>query len=330
MYTNINHEMAIKHASDAYNSTKIKYAIKRPPTEYISKLLSLVLENNTFKFAGLNYKQNIGLAMGSPVSCSLANISLHPLELMFLESAKNILCFYRFLDDILLISTDNRDDLNQNIISLNNLHPDLKFTAEISDIGINFLDIHIYKGKNFHETGKLDTKIFTKPCDTFQYIQPSSTHPPATFKGFIHGEFLRFARITSEEEEFHQQCTIFKQKLLNRGYTEDYIIKIQRSVSHNERQTILLATGNKHKLQQHKIPLVFTTTYSGHHTTKQIKSALLKNWYIISGNHDLHTTFPDTPLIAFRRSKNIQDKLVKAKLPSDGNLEVLLDLIDEL
>jgi hypothetical protein len=330
MYTNINHQMAIKHASEAYDSSKIKYGMNKPPTEYISKLISLVLENNTFKFAGLNYKQKIGLAMGSPVSCSLANISLHPLELEFLEKANNILCFFRYLDDIILISTDNRDDLNQNIDLLNDLHPDLKFTAEISNSGINFLDIHIYKGKNFHETGKLDTKIFTKPCDTFQYIQPSSTHPPATFKGFIHGEFLRFARITSEEEEFHKQCTLFKKKLLNRGYAEDFIDNIAKSVSYNDRQTILQTTGNKKKSQQHKFPLVFTTTFSGHLTSHRVKTALLKNWHIISGNQDLKTTFPDPPLIAFKRTKNIQDKLVKAKLPGDGNLEVLLDLINDI
>ncbi|XP_072021492.1 uncharacterized protein [Amphiura filiformis] len=321
--------MAIKNASQAYDSSKIKYTIKRPPTEYITKLLSLVLENNTFRCADFNYKHKIGLAMGSPVSCSLANISLHPLECAFLKKAKNITCFYRYLDDIILISSGTRDDLDQNIKDLNLLHPDLKFTADISESGINFLDLHIYKGKNFHETGKLDTKVFTKPCDTFQYIQPSSSHPPATFKGFIHGEFLRFIRIISEEEEFHKQCALFKDRLLKRGYSEDFINNIQQSVLYENRQTILINTGNKRKNQQLDFPLVFTTTYTSHLTAKQLKNALLKNWNLISGNQDLHNTFPSPPLIAFRRSKNLQDILVSAKLPSDGNLEILLDLLTD-
>lgn len=329
MYTNIDHQMAIKHASQAYDSSTLRYSIKKPPTEYITKLLTLILENNTFKFAGFNYKQIIGLAMGSPVSCSLANISLHPLECTFLEKAHKIICFYRYLDDIILISSGTREDLEDNIKDLNNLHPSLKFTADISDLGINFLDLHIYKGKHFPETGKLETRVFTKPCDTFQYIQPSSSHPPATFKGFIHAEFLRFVRIISELEEFHKQCALFKQRLIARGYKEDYIHKIQQSVSYNNRQSILKNTGNSHKDQQKSFPLVFTTTYTSHLSANQIKSALLKNWKLISGNNELNDTFPSPPLIAFRRSKNLQDKLVQAKLPSDGNLEILLDLIED-
>lgn len=149
--------------------------------------------------------------MGSPCSPSLATIGIHPLELAFLKKAKNIIAFYRYLDDILLISSGSREDVEQNIKDLNQLHPSLQFTAEISDTGIDFLDIHIYKGNSFHETGKLDTRIFTKPCDTFQYIPDSSAHPSSIFTGFIFGEFLRYVRISSTIEEYLKQCNLFKQ-----------------------------------------------------------------------------------------------------------------------
>ncbi len=328
MYTNIDHDMAILNATNAYEKAHINYGIKPIPRKYLAKLLQLILENNTFKFAGLNYKQRIGLSMGSPCSVSLANIALHPLEQSFLNSAENILCFYRFIDDIILVSSGPRTLLEDQINHLNTLHPNLKFTADISDSTINFLDLTIFKSPDYHNTGKLSTKVFTKPCDTFQYIMPNSIHPPATFKAFIYGEFLRFARNSSEEEDFTNQSAFFKQKLIERGYTEDFITKIQNKVSHQDRQRILNTTGVK-EFQNHDIPLVFTTTYTGHLTPKNIKHALLKNWHIINNNHELKKTFKDPPLLAFKRSPNIQDKIIKSKLPSDGNLEILLDLLDD-
>ena len=76
---------------------------------------------------------------------------------------------------------------------------------------------------------------------------PSSTHPPATFKGFIYGEFLRYARNTSEKDEFDKTCNRYKSNLLKRGYEEDFVLDIQQSVSHSDRQHILETTGNKNK-----------------------------------------------------------------------------------
>ena len=36
--------------------------------------------------------------------------------------------------------------------------------------------------------------------------------------------------------------------------------------------------------------------------------------------------FPEPKLIAFRRPKDIQDKLVKAKVPEDKNVQILIVL----
>ena len=135
--------MAIKAASEAYSSRKINYDIRPIPTEYLTKLLEIILKNNTFRFNRLHYKQCIGQAMGSPSSVSIANIALHPLEKLFLETAQHITCFFRFINDIIMISSATRTVLEEQITHLNTLHPALKFTAEISNSSINFLDITI-------------------------------------------------------------------------------------------------------------------------------------------------------------------------------------------
>ena len=65
--------------------------------------------------------------------------------------------------------------LERQIMHLNTLHSTLKFTADISNSSINFLHITIYiRIQTSRTQGKLSTKIFTKPCDTFhQYIMPT-------------------------------------------------------------------------------------------------------------------------------------------------------------
>ena len=40
----------------------------------------------------------------------------------------------------------------------NRHHPSIKFTAEISDKEINFLDTTVYKGERFHNQGILDIR----------------------------------------------------------------------------------------------------------------------------------------------------------------------------
>jgi hypothetical protein len=62
------------------------------------------------------------------------------------------------------------------------------------------------------------------------------------------------------------------------------------------------------------------------HTLKQ---ALTKNWNIINNDRKLKTIFPNEPIIAFKRAKNIQVKLVRAKLPADEDLQILIDLANE-
>ena len=329
MYTNINHDMAINAATHAYDTRRVQYDLKPIPTKYLTALLTIILENNAFKFDGLYFKQLIGLAMGSPCSVSVANIALHPLEKTFLENATNIICFYRYIDDIILISSGTRELLEKQITMLNNLHPDLKFTADISDSTIDFLDITIYKGTNFHTTGKLSTKIYTKLCDTFQYLSPKSFHTESVFRAFIYGEFLRILRNTSEQDEFTKRCEFFKDKLINRGYDQNFINDIQNSVSYENRQHVLDTTGKKPASDRLSIPLVFITKYTGHIKAKSIKTSLLENWNLIQNNRELNSIFPEPPIIAFKRSTNIQDKIIRSKLPSDGNLEILNELLED-
>ena len=55
----------------------------------------------------------------------------------------------------------------------------------MSENSVSFLNVTIFKGKQFLEKGRLDTKVFFKPTDTHELLHKKSYHPPHTFKGII-------------------------------------------------------------------------------------------------------------------------------------------------
>ena len=70
----------------------------------------------------------------------------------------------------------------------------IKFTAEILDKEINFLDTTLFKAERFHKQAILDIRTHFKPTETFQYTHFPSCHPPGARKGFIKSNALRLLR----------------------------------------------------------------------------------------------------------------------------------------
>ena len=219
MYTNIHQNEAIDCVCQVLDHTDFKYGITKPPSNYIRKLLELILGRNCFQFGGKYFLQKIGCAMGSTASPEICDITLHEFEQRILQQADHILTWWRYRDDILVIYDSHLEDFQNLIHSMNQMHPTLKFTFEASTTSINYLDLTIFKGKRFQETGKLDTKVYTKPTETYQYLHRTSSHPPHVFNAFIYGETLRYARNTNNVEDFTNTVKTFSNKLLNRGFS---------------------------------------------------------------------------------------------------------------
>ena len=70
-----------------------------------------------------------------------------------------------------------RKEIDEFIALANRHHPSIKFTAEISDKEINFLDTTVYKGERFHNQGILEICTHFKPTETFQYTHFSFCNP---------------------------------------------------------------------------------------------------------------------------------------------------------
>ena len=131
--------------------------------------------------------------MGTKMVPSYANIFMGKLEKQLLESSiERPLSWYRFIDDVDMKWTRNDEELQNFLSRDNNLHPSIKFTHEISNTTISFLDT-----SSSLSEGVLFTDLYSKPTDTNQYLLPSSCHPPRVTKSIPYSQALRIGRICS-------------------------------------------------------------------------------------------------------------------------------------
>ena len=306
LYTNIPQEEGITTVCTAYE----KFHNYNPPipSHYLKEMLCLILKENSFQFIGKNYLQTHGTAMGTKMAVAFANIFMAEIETKLInQSNTKPLKWKRYIDDIFSLWDSNIQEIDLFMKQANNFHPTIKFTAEISETEITFLDTIISKGERFRNESILDIRTHYKPTETFQYTFFTSSHPPGVKKGFIKGEALRLLRTNSSETAFNESITNFKSRLIARGYPYKMIQTTLSEVSFTGRQSAL-----QQKAKARKQILPFVTTY--HPSVCNLKNILMLNWDLIQNQPLLNTIFKYPPILSYRRGKSLTDMLVKAKL----------------
>jgi hypothetical protein len=129
-------------------------------------MLEFAVHENHFIFDNTLYKQTEGMAMGSPLGPTFANIFLNHLESKFLEDCPphfRPITYHRYVDDT-LTSFTSLNHAKSFLNFINNSHPNINFTMETEiDNKINFLDILITRRED-----RLSTNVFRKGCFTGQ------------------------------------------------------------------------------------------------------------------------------------------------------------------
>ena len=336
MYTNIPQDEAISACTMAISKANPNlYSLQIPPAHLIEELLTLIIKRNCFTFNGKFYLQTMGVAMGSESSPEIADITFHLLENDIIPLSKKIRTWLRYRDDILLFFDGTTSELNHFVDHINTLHPTLKFTAEASLTEVSYLDILIFKGNRFAESGYLDTRTYTKPCETFQYLSRESAHPESCFKGFIKGETLRHLRLCNNRSDFNTKVALFKENLRKRFYSGDFIDSATTAINFDNRASLLTP-----KPKPSNPPLVFKLLYTPHIKTKDLKTCLIKHWQFIEQHPTLSKIFPKPPLIAYKRASNLSDSLIRASFTSETStkkldcpdaslIEILVELMHE-
>ena len=157
LYTNIPHEEGVATVCHAYEDF---YGDKAPrPTKYIREMLYLILTENSFQFCGSNYLQTHGTVMGTKMAVAFANIFMARIERQILsQSCIKPLFWKRYIDDVFSLWNTSLDKIESFVKKANNFHSTIKFTAEMSETEITFLDTKVYKGVRFDEESILNVQ----------------------------------------------------------------------------------------------------------------------------------------------------------------------------
>ena len=112
--------------------------IKKPSSETLLRLAELVLTLNCFSFSDNYYKQINGVAMGTKMGPSYANLFVGFIENKFFSNYHD-----DYIDDCVGATSSSKEELNLFINAVNSFHPALKYTWEISENSLAFLDIKL-------------------------------------------------------------------------------------------------------------------------------------------------------------------------------------------
>ena len=311
LYTNILHTEGIDCAISALQQAYERDPDHPPPT-VIGEMIKIVLMNNVIEFEGHFYLQIQGCAMGTRLAPSYASIFMGHMEvtLQAMAGAERILLWRRYIDDIILFYRGEREQFDQYMVNINQIHPTIKFTSECSPQQVTFLDLTVYKGERFERSGVLDVKTYVKACNKQLYVHAKSYHPKGTGKGIIIGEALRYLRTNSDQQHSDQMILKHKKILHNRGYNPEVSSRLIEPITFTERQTILSKQA-KLGVEGVEQPITFVTTFND--SVREVRRIVCDLWPTLRADATLAALSLSRPLFALRRNKTIANRVVKAK-----------------
>ncbi len=309
LYTNIPHQDGIDAATHFLHNQSNPGHLS---SNEISKLIALVLENNHFKFDNDHYLQKMGTAMGSAMAPAYASLFMGKLEQDFLDACViKPTIWLRFLDDIFMIWDGSLNELNTFICDLNKCHPTIKFTHQISQNSVSFLDVRVAKDDSLNVV----TDVFVKETNTHQYLNYTSCHPKACKNGIPYSQAKRYRRIISADDKFNACLPVLREYFLERKYPISVIDDAFQKVATMSQEDALQPIT-----RDENVVIPFTVYYNP--SLPNIGSSIHKYWDLLNlssnyGVRHIHNHFK--PMVAYKRPKNLQDYLVSSIYRKDDD-----------
>ena len=237
------------------------------------ELLTLATTESFILFDGKYYRQLDGVAMGSPLGPTLANIFLSYHEQRWLSecpiSCKPIY-YKRYVDDIFVLFT-NSSQIGEFQSYMNSRHASMNFTSEIEyDNSLPFLDVKVIRNQN-----TFITSLYRKPTFSGVYTNYNSFLPSVYKVNLISTLLFRAFTICSSWSLISIEINHLRSIMLRNAYPEGTIDKvIANFLTHIYTRKEKTTKSPKTQLQ---VILPYLGTLSGK-IEKNIKVAV-KKWF---------------------------------------------------
>ena len=187
----------------------------------------------------------------------------------------------------------------------NTHNSNIQFTMESSRENIHFLDVNVSKNGN-----TLSSSVYTKPTDSFSYLEYTSFHPSHTKQSIVYSQLLRYRRITSDPKVFEADALKLCQQFVTRGYPTRLVNHALTQVRRKSRMDLLSAEPKQKNNE--RIPLV--TTY--HPQIKKFANTTKREWSAnMNLDPKLSMAMGEPPLHSQRQPPNLRSLLVSSELP---------------
>ncbi|CAF1371595.1 unnamed protein product, partial [Rotaria sp. Silwood1] len=184
----------------------------------IKDLLNLSLKNNYFQFNDKFYEQKTGLPMGNTLSPILADIYMDDYQKQHLHQVSIPNKIWTFVDDILIITKMNQQQLKDYVNELNNIQGTIKFTSEFEQSNeLNFLDTTLTRINSSNDI-KLKIRWFRKETAADRLLNYESSHGKSIKSNIVKNMTTRILETTQNNKNQKEDLNTLKNILLNSNY----------------------------------------------------------------------------------------------------------------
>ena len=223
LFTNIPLDETIGICCDLlYSNADIVDGLSR---EEFKELLTIATKESFILFDGKYFQQIDGVAMGSPLGPTLANIFLGHNETKWLDNCPpefKPVYYRRYVDDIFL-RFDNIQCLHSFQQYMNMQHQNMNFTSELEENdSLAFLDVYVSRVVG---SGRLITSVYRKPTFSGVYTNYDSFIPTAYKSGLVYILLYRSHRICTNWHQIDIEFNKIRSFMLKNGYPSVLIDK---------------------------------------------------------------------------------------------------------
>ena len=192
--------------------------IHKEEKKQMSAILDTIMQQNYFTYNKAYYKPQKGVAMGSPLSGTLAELYLQRLERLYIKHSietKAIMYYSRYVDDIIIIFDTYNNQADNILQQFNSLNENLQFKSSTENNAcISFLDLNIFRTPH-----RIDLGIYRKETSTDTTIHNKSNHPHehrmAAYRFYIH----RLLNIPLTKKEKDKEWDIIVNTAISNGFS---------------------------------------------------------------------------------------------------------------